>query len=335
TDTANITVVNVIPSAIAMANVTAFEDESARFHGTGADTVSHVDVLRFMWEFGDGTSSDWSSFPEAFHSYGKADSYNATLWVRDPEGERASASIVVTVLNKAPEGNILAPLGDATFSKDAEVEFQAQAHDTPSDIDLLAFRWNFGDGELTEWLVWRDADLTHVYSISGEFTVTLEVKDDDDDVSTITVGIVVVNPEPVASVIKPWPSTTVDEDSSVPFVGRGADTPSDEQTLTYQWVVDDIAHPGEEYTHTFTEEGTYIVTFVVTDSEGATDSLEVTVTVVNVAPELEAQLSPLTVEEGDEVTFTATGIDTASDQVGLAFSWDMGDGTVVDEANGV
>jgi PKD repeat protein/dienelactone hydrolase len=335
TDTVNITVVNVAPSANALSDIAVYEDESARFHGTGADTVSHVDVLRFMWEFGDGISSDWSPNPEMFHPFSKEGQYNATLWVKDPEGELASDNIVVTVINKAPVGGIPAPLEDASFLKDDEVEFEAQAHDTPSDIDLLTFRWDFGDGNVTEWLVWKDADLTHVYTSSGEYTVTLEVMDDDDDVSTISVGIVVVNTEPVATVIKPWPSTTVDEDAPVPFVGRGADTPSDEQTLTYRWVVEDVDHAGEEYTHTFTEEGTYIVTFIVTDSEGAMGSLKVTVRVLNVAPELEAQLGPLTVEEGDELTFTATGIDTASDQEGLLFSWDMGDGTVVDEANGV
>ena len=335
TDTVNITVVNVAPTADALGNMTVFEDESARFYGNGADTISHVDVLKFMWEFGDGISSDWSSSSEAFHSYGRADTYDAVLWVKDPEGELASDGMVVTVVNKAPIGAIRAPVQDATFSKDDDVEFQAQAQDTPSDIDLLTIRWDFGDGETTEWLVWKNAELTHVYTTSGEFTVTLEVKDDDDDVSTNTVGIVVVNTKPVATVIKPWPSITVDEDSPVPFDGRGADTPSDEQVLTFQWVVEDVSHAGDGYTHTFTEEGTYIVTFVVTDSEGASDSLDVTVNVLNVAPELEAQLGPLTVEEGDELTFTATGIDTASDREGLAFSWDMGDGTKVDEANGV
>ncbi|NOQ53156.1 MAG: PKD domain-containing protein [Thermoplasmata archaeon] len=335
TDTVNITVVNVAPTADALSNITAFEDESVRFQGAGYDTVSHVDALKFMWEFGDGISSDWSPNPEMFHPFSKEGEYDATLWVKDPEGELASDNIVVTVINKAPVGVISAPLEDASFWKDDVVEFQAQAHDTPSDIDRLTFRWDFGDGEVTEWLVWKKADLTHIYTSSGEFTITLEVKDDDDDVSTISVGIVVVNAEPVATVIKPWPSTTVDEDSPVPFVGRGADTPSDGQTLTFQWVVDEVSHAGEEHTHTFTDEGTYIVTFVVTDWEGAMDSLDVTVTVVNVAPELEAQMGPLTVEEGDEVTFTATGIDTTSDQEGLVFSWDLGDGTVVDEANGV
>jgi len=335
TDTVNITVVNVAPEADALGNITAFEDESALFGSNGWDTISHVDVLKIMWEFGDGISSDWTPIRNMYHSYSMAGAYNATLWVKDPEGELDSDTIVVTVINQAPIGGISTPLQDATFSKDTEVEFQAGAHDTPSDIDLLTFRWDFGDGESTEWLAWKNADLTHFYSSSGEFTVTLEVKDDDDDVSTITVDIVVLNTKPVATVIKPWPSTTVNEDAPVPFVGRGADTPSDEQFLTYQWMVDDATHPGQEYTHTFTEEGNYIVTFIVTDPEGATASLEVTVTVVNVAPELEAQLGPLTVEEGDELTFTATGIDTASDQEGLIFSWDMGDGTVIDEATGV
>jgi len=335
TDTMNITVVNVAPSANAISDIAVFEDVIARFDGIGQDTASHFDALRFMWEFGDGISSEWSINPETFHPFSKAGNYTSTLWVKDPEGELANDTIVVKVINKAPVGVISAPVQDAIFLKDDEVEFQAHANDTLSDIDLLTFRWDFGDDELTGWLAWKDADVKHVYSRSGEFSVTLDVMDDDEDMSTITVGIVVVNAEPVATVIKPWPSTTVDEDATVPFVGRGTDTQSDEQFLNYRWVVEDVAHDGEEYSHTFTEEGTFIVTFVVTDTEGATDSLEVTVTVVNVAPELEAQIGPLTVEEGDELTFTATGIDTASDQEGLAFSWNMGDGTVVDEANGV
>ncbi len=334
TDVMTVSVLNVAPTATTGLNLTSMEDRTLILSGRGMDTPSHEDQLRFRWEFGDGTGSDWSSSPEVYHSYPLAGDYLATFWVKDPEGAVGSVDTTLHIMNEAPVGGILAPLDGAVFWKDEPVEFVPQGTDTPSDLDLLTFRWDFGDGNTTEWLNWRGSEPEHTYRRSGEFTITLEVRDDDGEVDTVEVAITVDNAVPVATVVRPWPSITVDEDRSVSFVGWGADSVTDEPLLTYEWLLEGEVHTGDRHTHVFTEAGTYEVFFRVIDPEGAEDVQEVEVIVLNVAPQVDASLTPLSITAGGSINFTAIGTDTPSDAETLSYSWDMGDGHTITTPGG-
>ncbi len=176
---------------------------------------------------------------------------------------------------------------------------------------------------------WRGSEPEHTYRRSGEFTITLEVRDDDEAIDTVDVSITVNNAGPVATVVRPWPSITVDEDRSVRFVGWGADSVNDEPLLTYEWLLEGEVHAGERYTHTFTEAGTYEVFFRVIDPEGAEDVLEVEVIVLNVLPQVEVAEVRLVVTEGDPFNVSAVGSDTPSDEGSLSYLWSMGDGHTI------
>ncbi len=69
------------------------------FDGSGSqDTnIRGGDVVSYLFEFGDGTSSDWINEPQVGHRYIRGGTYTASLTVRDNGGEESSNDAEVTM----------------------------------------------------------------------------------------------------------------------------------------------------------------------------------------------------------------------------------------------
>lgn len=334
TDVLNVTVVNLPPTASAGGPLEGDEDEPLTLAGGGGDTPSHAGYLVYRWDFGDSILSDWSAGPGASHAYARSGTYEAVLTVKDPEGATGTASATVQVRNLDPTATIISPDDGDRFEKGEPVGFSATGNDTRSDLVGLEFMWDFGDGTVTGWLGRRDTDVLHTYPRGGAFLVTLTVRDGDGAVATAVVMLEVRNAPPEAIVVRPDPSVTVDEDTEVTFTGSGSDTPGDQEGLTYEWRVDGTAYPGREHVHIFTESGSYTAELVVTDPEGSEGRKTVSITVVNVAPEVTLQVRPLSVLTGENVSFTTSVLDTPSDLASLRITVEVSDGSSYDLADG-
>ncbi len=79
-------------------------------------------------------------------------------------------------------------------------------------------------------------------------------------------------------------------------------------------------------THTYGDNGEYMVTLRITDETNATDTDSCNITVNNVDPIIEP-ITSLTVDENSPITITASATDQGSDD--LTFTWDWGFGTPV------
>ena len=333
TATLDIAVVNVPPTAGIRIFTTGdplwvSEDEHLELPGKGNDTPTDRQRLKYMWDFGDGTGSEWSSSGYATHQYTRAGNYTPVLTVRDPAGAVATASIDIAVYNVVPTCEVLSPRqAEASFDEDAEVRFRGGADDTPTDLDALQYMWDFGDGNATAWGPLSMAAATHAYARSGTYTAALSARDDDGAVGRAVVDVAVRNLPPTASIVRPGEAVTVNEDTAVAFEGMGSDTPSDQATLGYWWDLDGILPvrgTGAEYM--FTSSGKHTVTFTVNDPEGEVAAAVVIVTVVNLPPEVTAEVSPLEIGTGGVVNFSCSASDTPSDQGGLRIRWEFGDG---------
>jgi PKD repeat protein len=333
-DALEVTVVNVAPTVSTGPGLNISEDTAATFDGQGTDTPSHIDDLRYRWDFGDFTGTDWMMSPEAAHAYTRSGNYTATLSVRDPEGAMGSTTTVVRVINEVPVGTIVYPVDGSSFDKEVPVEFKATGRDTPSDeVDLL-FMWDFGDGTASDWLGRRDTEVFYTYTAGGVRHVTLTVKDTDGAVHTTTATITIVNAPPEATVLRPWPSATVSEDARVDFKGTATDTPGDQADLLYEWTIEGQTYDAASAAHTFNRSGVYDCVFRATDPDGATGTVTVQVTVENVAPEATLEIDRTTIEAGESVTYTVHLLDTPSDLEDLFVTWDFGDGGTDHAANG-
>jgi len=323
----NVTVANVAPVAGAMAEQTAMEDEAVQFSGTGNDTASDRQKLQFRWDFGDGSSTGYAASAAASHAYSRKGNYTATLSVKDPYSAVTGATVNITVLNPAPACEIMAEFLDRTFAEDRSVVFDGTGSDNPSDISSMLYRWDFGDGNVTDWSPATPA--SHTYTVAGAFNVTMTVKDDDGDSGTASARLRINNVLPNAEILTD--EQTIREDQELELLGKGTDSVSDQEILQYQWNFGDgsksewLASP--EALHTYPVAGRYKITLTARDDEsGSGVSEPVYIDVVNAAPAASASASSKNVEEDEAVSFTAkASTDTQSDLPSLRYIWDFGD----------
>jgi PKD repeat protein len=142
------------------------------------------------------------------------------------------------------------------------------------DGPIVMYLWSFGDGETSGSAT--DPFVTHTYSASGAFAVTLTVKDAAGAMGTQQ-HVVIVNTPPVASFTATCTSLTCAVDGS-------GSTDGDGTIVSYVWHFGDGATgSGATASHTYASAGTYSVTLTVTDDAGAARSQSQTVTAVSPA----------------------------------------------------
>jgi PKD repeat protein len=170
TDTATVQVyaVNQPPTAIINGPTRGLVGETLSFSGSGSsDSDGHI--VRYAWNFGDGTTD---SGVNVMHSYSAAGKYKVILTVTDDGGLSSRATRIVQidepVINLPPTVVISGPasglVGEAlSFSGSGSRD---------SDGSIISYAWDFGNG-----MTGSGITVTHSYSATGSYTVTLTVTD--------------------------------------------------------------------------------------------------------------------------------------------------------------
>jgi len=318
---APVSVMNIPPVAVAGNDSTTNEDQLTTFDGSlSYDTES--DVLVYKWTFGDGSSRNFDANPMADHVYKKSGDYIAALTVKDLFGATATDQLGVTVKNVAPKaeaGNTVKGL------EDQPVDLVGNGNDTPSDRPALLFKWDFGDGNVTDWMQGQTA--THIYTSAGNYTAVFSVKDDNGAIATDPVKVDISDVAPLATIVAPDNGTTVMEDTEVELKGMGQDSVSDQAGLKYMWDFGDGVStswgPSTNTTHVYKTSGTFHVMLWVSDDNGLTDNTTIQIIVMDPPPEAQI-VSPsngVQVAEDQLVTFKGDGLDNPSDMSGLTYEW--------------
>lgn len=140
------------------------------------------------------------------------------------------------------------------------------------------------------------------------------------------------NKEPIADA---GPDQTVYLGDIVYLNGTGSDP--DGTIVLYEWDFDwdgtyDWSNPASGYaTHTYNDTGTYVAILRVTDNDGATDSCQVDIIVLNVGPKSNFTYSPTNPSNLDVVAFTDTSTDL--DGTIVSWYWEFGDDAISIEQN--
>lgn len=213
---AMVTIENVAPTITAETNfldainridgLPVFENDMVVFDVTGSDTASDMDTLEICWDIDGTTDSDLDGTMnndcdvEGDHLETMWDSSGyrtITAWVMDDDGEKASLSAAVKVMNRIPTAKISYDNGslDNLVEGDVLNITAFDTVDTESDLLDMLYVWDYEwedtnlDGEGL-----GDVDATGI-SISiedlpaGTWTITLTVTDDDEASSTQTLTI--------------------------------------------------------------------------------------------------------------------------------------------------
>lgn len=245
-------------------------DREAEFDATESNDPDGS-IASYSWDFdGNGaTDARGDTVTTTFDSSGEQD---VTLTVTDDRGASVSTSKTVSV-NEAPEPAF--SYSPTIPNVDESVTFDAD-ESTDSDGSIDRLEWDFDDdGEIEA----TGMQVTHAFSQPGDYRVSLSVTDDDGTSRTVS-QTVSVNDGPIAafsfSPEQPGIGQTVTFDAA-------ESSDPDGSIESYEWYIqgtDSVDATGETATTTYDVVGEYTISLMVTDSNGATDTIEKTLNVV-------------------------------------------------------
>ena len=291
---------------------------SATFSDPGsADT--HVAVI--VWGDGSSDTVDPATSPiTASHIYEVLDTFTVTITVTDDDG--GSDSKTLTLVVGVPP---TAEAGSAQQSDEGDtVAFDGVASEAASGRTIALYTWDFGDG--SDPVESTSPTATHVFEDDDAFTVTLTVTDDVGLTGTDTTIATVSN---LAPVVTAGDAQAGDEGREINVSATFFDLGSrDTHTASIDWGDNSAPTPVDaaisplSVAHAFPDDGDFTVTITVTDGGSGSDSL--TVTVANVAPEVDAG-PDVAGFVGNPISFSGTFSDAGIGDT-LTIVWDFGDG---------
>jgi len=288
TATATITVnpVNDPPEITLSSNVTTTHI-LALFNVSGSVVDIEDETLNVTIDFGDGVSNTLTSQRtfDVTHQYQRSGAYTVTVTVRDSAQATASASFVVRAVNDPPEVTL-----DTTTPSSVHIftPFSGAGSFSDTENDSITLQIDFGDGTPAQTITPapdRTFTFNHRYERSGQYTMTVTVRDSESTTRT-TYPVRVINHPPVVTISAP---AQIKRDD--PFVGAGSFSDVEEVPLSnWNATVDygdgsgpqPLALSDEKrfvLNHSYAEEGTYTVTVRVSDREGAIGTASISVRV--------------------------------------------------------
>ncbi len=278
-------------------------------------SVTNVNaVVSWFWDFGDGgTSVDM----EPQHTYMTSGTYDVSLTIVDTMNATNTVLHVVTVH----------PLPVVNFGYEQPVcqGNYTQFHDYSSSPSgyITQWIWDFGDGSDTTVYFPGNPDVTHLYTSSGTYTVTLTVLNSD-SCSNSNINDITIQPSPVALFThsngncSSQPVQFTDQSNSN---GGGA-------IVGWLWNFGDPSSGSsntstlQNPSHLFSSPGTYTVLLSIENVNGCVDTTSETLT-INDNPGVD--FSYTTACLGQETHFYVDTTVTNVQEVAL-YAWDFGDG---------
>jgi PKD repeat protein len=192
-----------------------------------------------------------------------------------------------------------------------------------SDGTIASYVWNFGDGSTDSGIgVW------HRFNSPGTYIVTLTVTDNDGASDTMTQAVQVgTSNQPPNAAFSATPTNPM-VNAWVQFDATAA-ADTDGTIASYVWNFGDgSTGTGSLVWHQFTSSGTYIVTLMVTDNDGATDSTSLAIQVgpSNQSPVAGFTFSPTIPAVNAWVQFNGSASFDPDGSI-ANYAWDFGDGT--------
>ncbi|MDX1613698.1 MAG: PKD domain-containing protein [Candidatus Promineifilaceae bacterium] len=258
----------------------------------------------FTWRFGDGAGATGAVVT---HTYGAAGAYTAVVTATSPVDPQSAQT---TVDVRTPVSG-LAAASDGPTRLGSFTAFTA----TISAGSDVAYHWDFGDGSQANGRL-----VSHGYSKAGTYTATVTAENVVSRQSASVTVIVLRGVQGLAA--QATTPTALDQATQFTATVTAGDD------LTYTWDFGDgSGGSGASPSHTYVLPGTY----------------EATVTAANAVSSATAQVSVSIVEpvgglalEDEYVTVfgQATRFEASLTQgSGVTFSWDFGDGTVVNSGS--
>lgn len=275
-------------------------------------------IVSWEWDFNDNTAGVGSSIAHTFQNAYQAGGWDVKLTVTTSRGCTDSKTIHVT--------QIPAPLASfSTVGFLCEAPQTVQFHNSSQEnggTAITALYWDFGDPASSGNNHSTATDPTHIYNNPGDYNVTLKATNADGCANTTNPPVIVH----INSLPKP--------DFNAPAVCFGENTiftgiePGPSPITSWAWDFGDGGtSPLPNPQHQFATAGSHLVTLVVVNSNGCTNTITKTVT-VNPKPVVDfISTSPFC--QNSQVTFTSQAYVPAGFTSFINdWVWKFGDGTL-------
>ncbi len=219
--------------------------------------------LEFLWEFGDGETSDDQN---PSYVYAMNGTFVATFTATDEDGDFATATVTISV-GSASAPAVTAGADQTSGVAPLNVQFTSTVVGGDAPVTVA---WNFGDGETS-----AAANPLHTYLTPGTYGATVTATDATGDMASATVLITVgSDSKPVISIGATPTSGPAPLNVAFTSMAAGGDAP-----LAYAWDFGDgTTGNTANVNHIYNMNGSYAAKVVVTDANG--DTAQATVTIV-------------------------------------------------------
>ncbi|MBK5286035.1 MAG: PKD domain-containing protein, partial [Bacteroidia bacterium] len=269
-DSVNVTITGVAPTADFLSPVVCIGDP-ANFSDALSHTNDTLPIISRNWNFGDPGSgtNDTSSSSTPVHIFSAAGTYQVTLTVSTIN---CSKDTVINI-NVYPK-----PVANFTYVNPCSlvpVSFYDASDSLGIPLDTAQpYQWNFGDPSTGNNNVSILKNPTHIFSTSGNFSVTHTITNIYGCDSTVTF-IVPVNQSAIVS-FTPAPNNCIGQPMTFTVLSPAS-------APTWFWNFGDgsigSSSPGPVVTHLYAFPGTYTVTLAITTSDSCSSSSSLVVTV--------------------------------------------------------
>jgi len=154
----------------------ALQGEGVFFESTSTSPTLNP-IATYKWDFGDGGTA---SGPTATHAYSTPGTFFPRLTIADASGRSAFTTKSVTIgATVGPTASFASSPQDPRVGD--SVNFNASASSAMTGRKIVSYTWDFGDGSAGSGVL-----ASHTYTAIRNYTVTLTVKDDLGNTSTVS-----------------------------------------------------------------------------------------------------------------------------------------------------
>ncbi len=235
-------------------------------------TSSFSNPTNILWNFDDGATSNLQS---PIHSFANAGIYNVT-YTATRGGSTVNANIIITVYANPIVDFTTVPENGVCLGQSIQLNSTSTGGGGSA---ITSLQWDFGDGTAGG----TGNTVNHTYSNPGTYTITLIATDGNGcTASTSQNGAVTVSTPPTINITSnPSPIVACEAPLNVTFTNNTTSNSPTGSGLTHSW------NFGNGQTSTqavptgiiYSTEGTYTITYIVTDNVGCSATMNIPVSV--------------------------------------------------------
>lgn len=159
--------------------VVADVGKSVTFYGLES-TDNDGAVEKYIFIFGDGTDSGWTTLPSARYTYTRSGRYEASLRVMDNEGTISADTSKIPIIIGDLDPNKKPPVANAgrdiAVGGNTTIHFYGEGTDT--DGKIIYYQWDFDGDGMYDWNSTTTGEVYYTYPKNGVYRAVFRVIDD-------------------------------------------------------------------------------------------------------------------------------------------------------------